>query len=61
MDDHLPDYPGFQKDVFKVIKDYFDSQAEPLLTFNMYEAFANVVGECFDMCSGQIRKIALFN
>ena len=46
VDGHLPDYPGFQKDVFNVVKEYFDSPAEPLLTFGMYEAFTNVVGEC---------------
>ena len=46
VDGHLPDYPGFQKDVFNVVKEYFDSPVEPLLTFSMYEAFTNVVGEC---------------
>ena len=37
-------YPGFEKDVFKVIKDYFENQSEPLVTFDLYEAFTNVMG-----------------
>ena len=47
VEDNLPDYPGFEQDVFKVIKDYFQSLAEPLLTFTMYEVFTNVFGENF--------------
>ena len=45
VEDNLPDYPGFERDVFKVVKDYFEGLAEPLLTFSMYEVFTNVFGE----------------
>ncbi|ELU12460.1 hypothetical protein CAPTEDRAFT_172714 [Capitella teleta] len=36
-------YPGFEKDVFKVVKDYFDNQLQPLIPHELYEAFANVM------------------
>ncbi|XP_071118209.1 DEP domain-containing protein 1B-like [Haliotis cracherodii] len=42
VDDNLPSYPGFEKDVFGVVKDYFCGLAEPLMTFEMYEVITNV-------------------
>jgi len=44
-DENLPSYPGFEKDVFRVVKDYFCSLSEPLMTFNMYEVITNVFGK----------------
>ncbi|XP_052775125.1 DEP domain-containing protein 1B-like isoform X2 [Mya arenaria] len=41
-DDNLPNYPGFEKDVYRVVKDYFCGLREPLMTFNMYEVITNV-------------------
>lgn len=45
VEENLPDYPGFERDVFKVVKDYFEGLDEPLLTFSMYEVFTNVFGK----------------
>ncbi|XP_030228759.1 DEP domain-containing protein 1A isoform X2 [Gadus morhua] len=39
-----PSYPGFERDVFKTVSDYFYSLAQPLLTFQLYELFINVLG-----------------
>lgn len=44
-DENLPNYPGFEKDVFRVVKDYFCGLSEPLMTFNMYEVITNVFGK----------------
>ncbi|KAL4236703.1 DEP domain-containing protein [Mactra antiquata] len=41
-DNNLPNYPGFEKDVFRVVKDYFCELPEPLMTYNMYEVITNV-------------------
>ncbi len=40
----LPDYPGFEKDVYNTVTGYFHGQKEPLLTFSMFEVFTNVFG-----------------
>ncbi|XP_072108671.1 DEP domain-containing protein 1B-like isoform X1 [Mobula birostris] len=39
-----PMYPGFERDVFKTIADYFHKPKEPLLTFEFYELFINTLG-----------------
>ncbi|XP_008336619.1 DEP domain-containing protein 1A isoform X1 [Cynoglossus semilaevis] len=41
-----PAYPGFERDVFKTVSDYFYSLPEPLLTFELYELFINVLVLC---------------
>ena len=41
----LPDYPGFEKDVYNTVTGYFQGLKEPLLTYSMYEVFTNVFGE----------------
>ena len=35
----LPSYPGFEQDVFNVVKDYFHDLKEPLTTFGLYDHF----------------------
>ncbi|XP_052775128.1 DEP domain-containing protein 1A-like isoform X5 [Mya arenaria] len=55
-DDNLPNYPGFEKDVYRVVKDYFCGLREPLMTFNMYEVITNVFGETMDDCTERIVK-----
>ena len=35
----LPSYPGFEQDVFNVVKDYFLSLSEPLTSFSLYDYF----------------------
>ena len=35
----LPSYPGFEQDVFNVVKDYFLDLKEPLTTFGLYDHF----------------------
>ncbi|KAL5015876.1 hypothetical protein ScPMuIL_005465 [Solemya velum] len=42
FDDKLPSYPGFEKDVFRVVKDYFYAQQEPLLTYDLFEVITNI-------------------
>ncbi|XP_006816189.1 DEP domain-containing protein 1B-like isoform X2 [Saccoglossus kowalevskii] len=44
LDDGLPSYPGFERDVFKSVTDYFQSLPEPLLTYEYYDLFTNVLG-----------------
>ncbi|XP_072919241.1 DEP domain-containing protein 1B-like isoform X2 [Hemitrygon akajei] len=39
-----PTYPGFERDVFKTVADYFINLPEPLLTFEYYELFVNILG-----------------
>ncbi|MBN3316569.1 DEP1B protein, partial [Atractosteus spatula] len=40
-----PMYPGFERDVFRTVADYFQKLKEPLLTFQLYEMFVNILGE----------------
>ncbi|XP_062412886.1 DEP domain-containing protein 1A isoform X2 [Sardina pilchardus] len=42
-DSSQPSYPGFERDVFKTVSDYFCSLPEPLLTFQYYDLFVNVL------------------
>ncbi|NXF83218.1 DEP1A protein, partial [Sclerurus mexicanus] len=51
-------YSGFERDVFRTVADYFLSLPEPLLTFEYYEPFVNVLVMCGyitipDLCSGK--------
>ncbi|NXS93798.1 DEP1A protein, partial [Jacana jacana] len=41
-----PTYSGFERDVFRTVADYFLSLPEPLLTFEYYELFVNVLVMC---------------
>ncbi|GCC32849.1 hypothetical protein chiPu_0011313 [Chiloscyllium punctatum] len=41
-----PSYPGFERDVFKTVADYFVNLPEPLLTFEFYELFVNILVLC---------------
>ncbi|XP_034440128.1 DEP domain-containing protein 1A isoform X2 [Hippoglossus hippoglossus] len=43
-DSAQPSYPGFERDVFKTVSDYFYSLPQPLLTYELYELFINVLG-----------------
>ncbi|NWR87384.1 DEP1A protein, partial [Furnarius figulus] len=51
-------YSGFERDVFRTVADYFLSLPEPLLTFEYYDLFVNVLVMCGyitipDLCSGK--------
>ena len=46
----LPNYPGFEKDVFNVVKDYFTSQDEPLIPFIIYDLITDVFGKIVLYC-----------
>lgn len=39
-----PTYSGFERDVFRTVADYFLNLPEPLLTFEYYELFLNILG-----------------
>ncbi|NWT13034.1 DEP1A protein, partial [Vireo altiloquus] len=39
-------YSGFERDVFRTVADYFLSLPEPLLTFEYYELFVNILVMC---------------
>ncbi|KAM9358522.1 DEP domain-containing protein 1A [Symphorus nematophorus] len=45
-DSSQPSYPGFERDVFKTVSDYFYSLPQPLLTYELYELFINVLVFC---------------
>ncbi|XP_024277337.1 DEP domain-containing protein 1A isoform X1 [Oncorhynchus tshawytscha] len=45
-DSNQPSYPGFERDVFKTVSDYFYSLPQPLLTFEYYELFVNILVLC---------------
>ncbi|NWI88099.1 DEP1A protein, partial [Pitta sordida] len=50
-------YDGFERDVFTTVADYFLSLPEPLLTFEFYELFVNILVLCGcitipKLCSG---------
>ncbi|XP_020650940.3 DEP domain-containing protein 1A isoform X2 [Pogona vitticeps] len=46
IDMNQPTYAGFERDVFKTVADYFLKLPEPLLTFQYYELFANILVLC---------------
>ncbi|KAM4655464.1 DEP domain-containing protein 1A isoform 2-T2 [Amazona ochrocephala] len=51
-------YSGFERDVFRTVADYFLNLPEPLLTFEYYELFVNILVMCGyitipDICSGK--------
>ncbi|XP_030048140.1 DEP domain-containing protein 1B isoform X2 [Microcaecilia unicolor] len=39
-----PIYVGFERDIFKTIADYHSHLKEPLLTYQLFDAFVNVLG-----------------
>ncbi|XP_005385320.1 PREDICTED: DEP domain-containing protein 1A isoform X2 [Chinchilla lanigera] len=41
-----PTYVGFERDVFRTIADYFLNLPEPLLTYEYYELFVNILVVC---------------
>ncbi|XP_030625492.1 DEP domain-containing protein 1B-like [Chanos chanos] len=43
-DARQPMYPGFERDVFRTVAEYFHRLREPLLTFHLYEVFVNILG-----------------
>ncbi|KAJ8277785.1 hypothetical protein GJAV_G00079860 [Gymnothorax javanicus] len=45
-DSNQPSYPGFERDVFKTVSDYFLGLPQPLLTFQYYELFVNILVLC---------------
>ncbi|XP_055020811.1 DEP domain-containing protein 1A isoform X2 [Boleophthalmus pectinirostris] len=49
-DSAQPSYPGFERDVFKTVSDYFYSLPQPLLTYELYELFINVLGLLQPQC-----------
>lgn len=49
-DSDQPSYPGFERDVFKTVSDYFYSLPRPLLTHELYELFINVLGRFSSPC-----------
>ncbi|KAM4549123.1 DEP domain-containing protein 1A isoform 2-T2 [Odontesthes bonariensis] len=49
-DSDQPSYPGFERDVFKTVSDYFYSLPQPLLTYELYELFINVLGVLQPQC-----------
>ncbi|KAF0041777.1 hypothetical protein F2P81_005309 [Scophthalmus maximus] len=49
-DSGQPSYPGFERDVFKTVSDYFYSLPQPLLTYELYELFINVLGLLQPQC-----------
>lgn len=50
-DSAQPSYPGFERDVFKTVSDYFYSLPQPVLTYELYELFINVLGKSCGLIS----------
>ncbi|XP_048207516.1 DEP domain-containing protein 1A isoform X2 [Perognathus longimembris pacificus] len=50
-----PTYVGFERDVFRTIADYFLELSEPLLTFEYYELFVNILG----MLQPHLERVAI--
>uniref|UniRef100_A0A8C9L5V2 DEP domain-containing protein 1B n=1 Tax=Pavo cristatus TaxID=9049 RepID=A0A8C9L5V2_PAVCR len=50
-----PTYSGFERDVFRTVADYFVSLPEPLLTFEYYELFVNIL----DLLQPHLERIAV--
>ncbi|XP_019383958.1 PREDICTED: DEP domain-containing protein 1A isoform X3 [Gavialis gangeticus] len=50
-----PTYVGFERDVFRTVADYFLSLPEPLLTFEYYELFVNIL----DLLQPHIERVAV--
>ncbi|XP_056115509.1 DEP domain-containing protein 1A isoform X2 [Rhinichthys klamathensis goyatoka] len=45
-DSNQSSYPGFERDVFKTVSGYFYGLSQPLLTFQYYELFVNILVMC---------------
>ncbi|XP_042321964.1 DEP domain-containing protein 1A isoform X5 [Sceloporus undulatus] len=50
-----PTYVGFERDVFKTVADYFLRLPEPLLTFQYYELFVNIL----DLLQPHLERVAI--
>ncbi|NP_001012946.1 DEP domain-containing protein 1A isoform 3 [Gallus gallus] len=50
-----PTYSGFERDVFRTVADYFVNLPEPLLTFEYYELFVNIL----DLLQPHLERIAV--
>uniref|UniRef100_A0A663M0S2 DEP domain-containing protein 1B n=1 Tax=Athene cunicularia TaxID=194338 RepID=A0A663M0S2_ATHCN len=50
-----PTYSGFERDVFRTVADYFLNLPEPLLTFEYYELFVNIL----DLLQPHLERIAV--
>eukprot|EP00075_Anas_platyrhynchos_P029780 XP_027319033.1 DEP domain-containing protein 1A isoform X5 [Anas platyrhynchos] len=54
-DMNQPTYSGFERDVFRTVADYFLNLPEPLLTFEYYELFVNIL----DLLQPHLERIAV--
>ncbi|XP_073213471.1 DEP domain-containing protein 1A isoform X2 [Lepidochelys kempii] len=50
-----PTYVGFERDVFRTVADYFLNLPEPLLTFEYYELFVNIL----DLLRPHLERVAI--
>ena len=41
--ENIPDYPGFERDVFQVVCDYFSELNEPVITYELYPILLRAV------------------
>uniref|UniRef100_A0A8C2FQG4 DEP domain containing 1a n=1 Tax=Cyprinus carpio TaxID=7962 RepID=A0A8C2FQG4_CYPCA len=55
-DSNQPTYPGFERDVFKTVSDYFYSLSQPLLTYQYYELFVNILVMCSYLTAPQTQR-----
>ncbi|XP_029284666.1 DEP domain-containing protein 1A isoform X2 [Cottoperca gobio] len=58
-DSAQPSYPGFERDVFKTVSDYFYSLPQPVLTYELYELFINVLAPTTTHQRGKRKKFDL--
>ncbi|XP_041125771.1 DEP domain-containing protein 1A isoform X2 [Polyodon spathula] len=54
-DTNQSSYPGFERDVFKTVSDYFLNLPQPLVAFEFYELFVNILG----LLQPQLERVAI--
>ncbi|XP_029639868.1 DEP domain-containing protein 1A isoform X4 [Octopus sinensis] len=59
VDDNFAIYPGFEKDVFRAVSEYFQGLTEPLLTHSLYETITNVFAAVWSMTDEERVKQAV--
>ena len=53
-DSSLPNYPGFIRDVFDVVKDYFQGLGAPLIPFDLFDMFESAYVKAESMKSRHV-------
>ena len=52
----FPKYPGFERDVFRAVTEYFDGFSEPLVGPNILPLFKMTAGQCIRFIDTYIQQ-----